>query len=341
VQPVAPDIVCHFFARLAGCLLCLIATEVAADELTLLGGAIEASDTHRRSGTIELEYSHDLGGPFALSAAYLNQGHQLNHDRDGVTLQLWASAEVIPRCSVAIGVGPYFYSDTTRLDNSVSPVVLYNVLEQDAHGLAWLFSAAVRWRIDSRWLAELRVEETRARTSIDTTSLTLGVRYQLDSAPSTADVGTFQSSPNEWTFLAGASVVENNDFKAYGAAATVEYRRMLRPNVEWDVAWIHEGVPQGARRNGVATELWLVRSIGDDRFVLGAGLGPYFIFDFYPDAPNANHASRSQERFAGVFSITGAYRFDPHWSARMTWHQVFAKEPYDSGVLVFGLGYRH
>jgi len=336
-----PRIVCHFCARLVGSLACLAVSGAAADELSLLGGAIQEADTHRRSGTVEFEYSHDLGGPFAVSAAYLNQGHQLNHDRDGVALQLWASAEVLPRCSVAIGIGPFFYSDTTRLDNSVSSVILYNVLEQDAHGLAWLYSAAVRWRIDSRWLAELRVEETRARTSIDTGALTLGLRYQLDSAPSTADIGAFQSSPNELTLLAGEGVVVNNDFKAHGVAATVEYRRMLRPNVEWDVAWIHEGVPEGARRNGVATELWLVRSIVDDRFVLGAGIGPYFIFDFYPDAPNANHADRSQERFAGLVSIGGSYRFDPRWSARLTWHQVIAKEPYDSGLLVFGLGYRY
>src|SRR5205814_6257303 len=123
------------------------------------------------------------------------------------------------------------------------------------------------------WLAELRIEATRARHNLDTTALTLGLGYEFGSAPSAADVGAFQASRNEWTFLGGASVVANNDFKSQGAAATVEYRRMIHPNVEWDISWIHEGVREAARRNGVATELWVVRSLFDDRLVLGAGIG--------------------------------------------------------------------
>ena len=123
---------------------------------------------------------------------------------------------------------------------------------------------------------------------------------------------------------------------------------MIHPNVEWDISWIHEGVREAARRNGVATELWLVRSLFDDRLVLGAGIGPYLTFDFYPDVglgpfgvPTANRADRSHERLAGLLSMTAAYRFDSRWSARVVWHQVIAREPYDAGVVVFGLGYRY
>jgi len=338
----------RFVTRLAGCLLCMVGAEATADELSLRTGAIEVPELHRHSGTIAVEYRHDLAGPFAFSAGYINQGHLLNHHRDGVALQLWAGAEVLPRWSVAVGVGPFLYSDTTRLDTTVSPVVLYNVLEQDAHGVGVVYSAAVRWQLDSRWLAELRLEETRASKSVDSTALTLGVGYKLDAAPSAADLGAFQASRNEWTFLAGASVVDNNDFKSQGAAATIEYRRVIHPNVEWDVSWIHEGVREAARRNGVATELWLVRSLIDDRLVLGAGIGPYVAFDFYPDVglsqfgvPAANRADRSHERLAGLVSMTAAYRFDSRWSARLVWHQVVAREPYDAGFLAFGLGYRY
>jgi hypothetical protein len=348
LQHIVSRIVCHFFACLVGCVLYVVGVEVAADELSLRGGVIEASELHRRSGTIGLEYRHDLARPFAFSACYTNQGHLLNHHRDGVALQFWAGAEILPRWSVAAGIGPYFYSDTTRLDSSVSSVVLYNVLEQDAHGVGIVYSGAVRWHFDNRWLAELRLETTRARHNVDSTALTLGLGYEFGNAPSAADVGAFQASRNEWTFLAGASVVANNDFKSQGVAATVGYRRMIHPNVEWDISWIHEGVREAARRNGVATELWLVRSIMDDRLVLGAGIGPYVALDFYPDVglgqfgvPTANRADRSHERLAGLVSMTAAYRFDSRWSARVVWHQVIAREPYDAGVLVFGLGYQY
>src|ERR1700676_806773 len=97
---IAPSISCHFVARLGGCLLCIVGAEVTADELSLRGGAIEASELHRRSGTIAFEYRHDLAWPFAFSAGYTNQGHLPNHHRDGVALQLWAGAEVLPRWSV-------------------------------------------------------------------------------------------------------------------------------------------------------------------------------------------------------------------------------------------------
>src|SRR6266545_1282180 len=69
---IAPCIFRRFVTRLAGCLLCMVGAEATADELSLRTGAIEVPELHRHSGTIAFEYRHDLAGPFAFSAGYIN-----------------------------------------------------------------------------------------------------------------------------------------------------------------------------------------------------------------------------------------------------------------------------
>jgi len=52
------------------------------------------TETHESSGTLQFEGVEPLGKMFALSMAYLNEGHFSDHHRDGVTGQLWVRHDV-------------------------------------------------------------------------------------------------------------------------------------------------------------------------------------------------------------------------------------------------------
>ena len=77
-----------------------------SQEVRILGGVIKNPKTHEHSFTMQFECVEELGDVFALSLAYLNEGHFSNHHRDGVAGQLWINRDVFNRrLSLAAGIG--------------------------------------------------------------------------------------------------------------------------------------------------------------------------------------------------------------------------------------------
>jgi hypothetical protein len=323
----------RFIARLFAGLLGIFAAECYAQELSVLAGAVQGRENRQTSYEWALEYRHALPGPFAISAAWINQGHLENHHRDGIAAQGWLGTTAFdPRLTFSAGVGPYYYFDTTALGPDDPG--------RSAHGWGVLYSAAARWQFDRHWLVDLRVNRTEAHKSIDTTELLLGIGYRFDdrATDSTSEphLSPVAQSVSELTFYAGRSVV--NDFSSEGAlAASIEYRRAINEIAEWSIAWLHEGQPRLARRNGVAAQIWVQRLLAEGRFTIGAGIGPFVAIDFYSSEMLPEGA---RERLAAVISLTASYRFDPHGSVRATWHRVASEDPFDSDVFLLGLGYR-
>ena len=143
----------------------------------------------------------------------------------------------------------------------------------------------------------------------------LGIGYEFDDQPAAdlAPAPNVWSSParNEVAFLGGRTVV--NDFSSEASLATsIEYRRALDDHLDWTFAWLHEGQPRLGRRNGLVSEIWLVRTLGEGRWTIGAGGGIDVVADVY----SGDLAEGGHERLATVFSLTARYRLTPNWSAR-------------------------
>ena len=302
-----------------------------ADELAVLGGGISTRSSDAQSFTWALDYRHTLTPNFGVSASWINEGHVPNHHRDGMAAQLWIGTTAFdPRLSFAAGIGPYYFFDTTRSAASET--------ERDHHGWGVLYSVSARWQVVRDWLVELRLQQTRTQTSIDTTSVLLGLGYEFDgdpTAPKVPDGGAWSApTRNEVAFFGARTVV--NDFSSEPSfGMSVEYRRSLNDHFDWTLAWLHEGQPRLARRNGVVAEFWLRRPLGEGRWTIGAGLGVDVVVDVY----SGDFPEGGRERLAAIFSLTASYRLTPNSSARATWHRVSADHPFDSDVLLLGIGY--
>ncbi|MGE5172265.1 MAG: hypothetical protein ACM3MD_00395 [Betaproteobacteria bacterium] len=311
------------------------ACPAGAQEIFFLGGAMQDTETNDRSYSWQIEYREGLAEHFAYSLSYLNEGHTPNHHRDGHSVQIWTRANVFDRrLSLAAGFGPFYFFDTMAAPAGTSH---YN-----DHGWGGILSFAATWHGESRWLVQLRTNVIETSESIDTVSAVFGVGYQLEAPLSAAPLT--QPTPrrrrtmnNEMTVFFGRTIV--NSFGSEPAdAGSIEYRRCLRPSVEWTITWLYEGKNSVIARNGLITQLWAAKAfLEDDRLALGIGFGPYHGIDRYRDP----HSSSAHDRFlSGVLTLTGSYGFHPHWGIRISWNRTITDYNRDTDVILAGIGYR-
>ena len=112
----------------------------------------------------------------------------------------------------------------------------------------------------------------------------------------------------------------------------IEYRRVARPYVDWSVSWLSEGSTARTERRGVATQLWLIRSLSSS-VELGMGAGPYLAFDL-------PHVPQLQRHLGGLVSIVARHHFDQSWVGQLSWNRVVTDYHRDADVLLLGLGRR-
>lgn len=317
-------------------LLLIIMTQapVAAQELFLLGGSMQNTANSDSDTAWQLEYREGLGEHFAYSLTYLNEGHVPAHHRDGNAALLWTRVGLLDRrLSLGAGVGPYFYYDTTNARGSND--------YSNKHGWGTMVSAAATWYTDSRWLFQLRTNWIETFDSIDSVSTLIGIGYQLEAPTSPGPVATARpvtSAPtdNELTLFAGTTIV--NSFESpQSVAVGLEYRRGITRYMEWTVGWLHEGDNRLVRRNGLTTQLWAVKSFFDDRFALGVGGGAYIVIDRYQQLLDKRE---NRQALSGLATLTGSYRFQPHWDLRTSWNRIVTNYNRDTDVILGGIGYR-
>lgn len=320
-------------ATLVGALavLALVATVPAAraSEIYGLGGVVHSSSPSDTSYSWQLEYRHDLLKHLAAGLSYLNEGHFKGHHRDGYTAQLWTRAELLDyRLTLAAGVGPYFFLDTTSTSSTEGFT--------DDHGWKAMMSAAATWHMEkSNLLLELRTNWVKGSSGFNTVSALAGIGYHFD--PTLEPLKTpEQKLANEVTLLFGQTIV--NSFESQRSiAAAVEYRRHLSRHLDWTVTGLYEGDSRLVRRDGVMGQLWLTQELVDDRLSVGAGGGAYFNLSRYH---NRGQGSGADRILSGIIALTGSYRFTPHWALRLTWNRVVTSYERDTDVLLGGIGYR-
>jgi hypothetical protein len=315
----------------------LLATAAAcagAQELSLLAGTTSEIGGNEETYSWTLEYMHALGSYAAVSLGWLNEGHVPGHHRDGQCVQLWARGNPFGRrWWLSAGIGPYRYFDTAEAEQGAS----YNV----SHGWGAVLSAESTWYTSSRWLFRLRASHIITQSEFDSTTLQFGVGYQLEAPEETGPVTqplpqSRKTTNNEITVLLGTTIVNSYESEQE-LARSIEYRRGLSPHVDWTVAWIDEGDAQLVRRNGIATQLWLVRPFLAERLVLGFGAGAYIAVDKHR---SHQAGEEGDEAISGIVTATASVRLSNRWTTRASWNRIVTDYSRDTDVLLFGVGYR-
>jgi len=320
--------------RLLFVLLTFAVCPAQAQEFYFLGGVTRDPASGEHSHAWALEYRQELGEHAAFSLSWLNEGHLPGHHRDGHSAQLWGRTDLLARrLSLAAGIGLYRYFDTAIAE-------MGGAYSND-HGWGTVASMAATWYTQGRWCFQLRANHIVTATDLDTTAILLGFGYRLKPAalsesPPVAPSEIERRRGNEIALFIGRTVV-NSDESENAFAVAVEYRRRLGPHMDWTVGWLDEGDPRLIRRDGLITQIWVVRDFENDRLGLGVGIGPYIAVD---KRRQALPEEGGNETLATLVSVTASYRFQPRWLARVLWNRIATDYSRDTDVILFGMGYR-
>ncbi len=307
-----------------------------AQELSVLLGRMEALNASESSACWQVDFRYNLPRHVAWSVSYLNEGHVTDHKRDGVASQLWGRIPLFARrVSLDFGAGAYYYFDTaTRTDGGFANI----------HGWAGIYSASATYYTMSPWVARLSVNHIKGPGDLDTNSYVLGVGYHLwkedrheaESPGPEAGAEPSRKTGDEVMLFVGRTVVNSLEDQK-GIASGIEFRKGIVRHLDWTLTWLNEGDPQVIRRNGLASQLWLVDSYLDDRFAIGAGAGGYYFIDTKRPPKPGKEGSRD---LAFLLTLTAGYRFGDHWFARFNWNRVLVDYNTDTDVFVLGAGFR-
>ena len=312
--------------------LVFLAWPAFAGEISLLGGYGWTDKPIEKTFAWQVQYMEGLGEHFAYSISYLNQGHFIEHHRDGYAAKLWVRTNLLDRqLSLGAGLGGLFYFDTIHPDNG-GP-------SRDFHGWGTMASVEATWYTKNRWFYLLHGYYVRGDQSFDTVTALAGIGYQLDAPPSKGpDVkGTHQAedtTDSELTLLGGETVV-NIPGSGKSNAVTLEYRHGIWRYLEWSAGALYEGRSTLIDRYGLTTQLWLAKNFLDDRIALGAGFGGYFALD-QRRGTELGHKGVISE----IASISGSFRLSQNWHARATFDRIITNYDRDSDIFLGGIGYR-
>ena len=316
------------FRFLPAAIALMVASSIAiAQDTSLLVGSLDNSKVDTRSFAVQLSFSQRMNDIFALSAEYLNEGHPTRHHRDGLSLQSWLRTPIPEKgASFAIGVGPYFYFDTTTGLGSLDEY-------QNDHGWGALASVSAKWHLAKRSYIEARFNHVQAKGAGNSNSFLIGMGYELQNVPDRERRRTERAGDSLLLVLGGQAIV--NSFESERARAyALEYRDTVTQNMEWSVTALSEGQVGLAKRRGVAAQVWLLRPF-TDRTVLELGGGGYLMRD--RDDRDSTTAS-SNTRLVPIATIGMRYRVTRDWRAQLSWSRVITDYHRDSDVLLLGVG---
>jgi hypothetical protein len=309
-------------------LLCFLSGGAYAHEFFVNGGATRDTQTNTARLEWSTTYLQEIGKNWAFSLSYINEGHQVNHYRDGIAGQMWGRAGVWNRSLVfGLGAGPYAFFDTHGDTNGGF---------HDEHGVAALFSATATLYALSPFLLQARINYLTTKQSFDTVSGTIGIGYELGTnkvptdKPGHQGIGSFR---NEITAYTGTTVL-NTQKNEQGRSWAAEYRRSLATYSDWTIMGLWEGSQRPVARYGLMSQAWLTHPFFTDHLTLGAGFGPYLAHDKYPQG------STDRTKLDWAASFSAGVRVLPHFALRGTWIRTITREDRDTDVFLGGLSYR-
>ncbi|HEV7815751.1 MAG TPA: hypothetical protein VGP06_11715, partial [Janthinobacterium sp.] len=282
----------------------LLSANCRAQDLSLLAGQMKVNEKDDKSFAVALNYLNPVGNYAALGLSYLNEGHPQGHHRDGIAAQAWLrTPPSAAGFSFGAGLGKYYYFDTAQ-DNLSG--------YQNDHGWANIASLSASWFWSERGYAQVQLTRLYPNGKDGTTLMLVGAGYRFTGVPGNKLHLDSPSSDDTLTLSGGQGIV--NSFNSERSRAlSVEYRRAIEPYVDWSVTALKEGDTARTERQGVATQLWLIRSL-TTKVELGMGAGPYAATDL----PDESDGRRSH--LAGLVSVAARYHFNKRLVAQLSWN---------------------
>ena len=312
--------------------LVLLALPAYAGEISLLGGYGWTDKPLERTYAWQTQYMEGLGEHLAYSISYVNQGHFIEHHRDGYAGNLWARTNLLEkRLSLGVGVGGLYYFDTISPTSGPS---------RDYHGWGAMTNVAATWYAEDRLFYQLQGYWVRGDKSFDTLTALFGIGYQLDAPPVQGPdlKGPHQhenTTNNELTLFGGETIV-NNPGSGKSAAVDLEYRRGIWRYLEVTAGALYEGKSDLIDRYGLTIQLWLAKRFLDDRMSLGAGFGPYFAMD----QRRGGATDGNKIHLSKIASISGSLQLSDHYDIRATFDRVITSYNRDTDIFMGGIGYQ-
>jgi hypothetical protein len=299
----------------------------SAQDASMLVGAMKVDKSGERSFAADIGYTQRLGTYTAASLEYANEGHPRLHHRDGLSPQIWLHTAVPERgMSFAVGVGPYYFFDTTTGSGSLADY-------RNDHGWGAMVNFSAKYHFDSHVYAEARLSRIHGRVGHDSTMVIAGVGYELRELPHWTKVQNADKNENMVMLLAGRSIV--NSFKSEKATGYgVEYRHTITPNAEWSLIAMNEGRIGVAERKGVSGQVWLLRPF-TEHSVLELGVGGYVMRD---QIDRDNVREEPKTHFAPIATIGMRWRLTQTLRAQLSWSRVITDYHRDSDVFLLGGG---
>jgi len=309
-----------------------------AGELDVTAGIEQATPDLGHTYSWGAEYREPFTMHLAASLIWLNEGHIVNHHRDGQALQFWwRTASEGSGLVFEAGLGPYHYYDTTdAVDVSTPHGVKLDY--EDAHGWGVLASAAVDWYFKHGWFATVRLNDIEAAGEVRSTALTAGVGYRFgDEAGARVrwSDSWFVAPPprSEVDALAG-QVILNSFHSEAAVAEALSVRVKISTHIAASVTYTISPDAPLDWHSGAAVQMWAETDL-TRAFSIGAGAGAFFT------AVRSNTANTSSpSNPEGIVGITLAYRLSSRWVARAIWDRITTRDDNDSDIVLAGFGYQ-
>jgi hypothetical protein len=310
-----------------------------AGELDFTAGVEHSTPETGSTYTWGVEFRQPFSEHLAASFTWLNEGHLVDHHRDGQAVQAWwRSRPDGPGLLFEAGLGPYHYYDTTDA-TAVTTASGTQIAFENAHGWGVLASAAMDWYFKSGWFAMLRVNDIEAAGKVRSTALIGGVGYRFGDGSERnfhwSDSWLAVDPPrSEADIMFGRAVL--NSFRSEGAMAqAISLRTKLSRHFAASLTYTQARNVPLDWHSGTAIQLWAEAPLTSS-FTAGAGVGAFIT----SDRSNTVPAGYSATNPAGIVGLTLAYSISSRWIARAIWNRVTTRDDDDSDIVLVGVGYR-
>ncbi|ABO59181.1 hypothetical protein ABWH74_000218 [Burkholderia vietnamiensis] len=279
------------------------------------GRATEGGDMHWRA--YEVGFGDVLNDYLSVYVAYLNEGHPLDHHRDGFAALGSFRWPLANRWVLELSAGPYFSMDTTHVDNEARNDKRWGVRA----------SAAMRYYVVAdRFFVKVQYNHVQMLGGFNSDALLFGIGSDFGGQlhPAVSDGKT------QVAVWAGTSQT-NRPQVPMEKGYMVEVRRPFGTAWAYSASFVYEGNNGVAGRRGVAAQFWYVAPVGS-KWTLSAGVGPYLSRD--------RDEASSQTRLSALLSAQVSYQVAEDWAASLRFNRVATRNDKDQDMFMVGVAHK-
>lgn len=276
------------------------------------GSATQGGDMRWRA--YEVGFGDVLTDYFSAYLAYLNEGHPLDHHRDGFAALGAFRWPIDDRVVVELSAGPYFSMDTTHVDNQPRNEKRWGVRA----------SAAVRYYlVPNGFFLKLQYNHIQMIDGFNSDMVLFGIGSDFAGNARPA----FSDGKTQVSVWAGTSQT-NHPQVPMEKGYMVEVKRPLGNAWAYSGSFLYEGNNGVAGRRGVAAQVWYVAPI-QTKWTLSAGVGPYFSYD--------RDEVSNKTRLNALLSAQVSYQVTNDWAASVRFNRVATGNDKDQDLFMVGV----